>query len=217
MTEAPHRILINNTGEAINFLRNIIRLNPPVISHDTETYGQNNNDGYFSQQFTYLDEEMSKLVTGYINCKLYPDEDVNECVEISELTEVLTELFALSGTVFVYANPKFDMHKIKNSHKSVEFKGTIWDIQLTERLIYNLDPSYSLANIAKKYGFEKDGRVEEYIKEHRLKSKVKVLGKETEEEIHHYDRVPLSIMYAYGCTDTEVTYKIYLKHCQIII
>ena len=84
------------------------------------------------------------------------------------------------------------MHKLYNEH-GMQFLSTIYDVQTIERIIFNLDMSYSLASVAKKYGYEKDSRVEDYIKEHRLLSKVTIEGKETEETNLHYDRVPLCL------------------------
>lgn len=208
------RNLITDNEGAIRFLTQLVKETPSELAVDTETYGLAYTDKYFALQFSYRDSN-GDLVSNYLNCKLYPDEDVNECVHHSAITPLLRELFAKDHVTFVFANPKFDMHKLNTIH-GIEFKGTIYCVLLTERILYNMDFSYTLANVAFKYDFEKDSAVEDYIKEHKCFTYVEILGKKTEEKNLHFDLVPLSIMYEYGCTDTEVTLQVYEKQKDVI-
>ena len=100
---AVKRSLITNTEEAISFLSYLITTQPEVIACDTETYGLLFTDKYFSIQFSYLcDEEVHSY---YINCKLYPDEGVRECVSKERITELLKTLFAIKKNHICFCQP----------------------------------------------------------------------------------------------------------------
>jgi len=108
-------------------------------------------------------------------------------------------------TVFM-ANAKFDLHFLEVDPNKLHAK--IYDVLTNERLIDNSLLSYSLANVAKRYGYEKLDTVEEYIKEHGLYEWQTIPGKKSRLKNKFYARVPFEIIQPYGEADARVTYDI---------
>lgn len=129
-----------------------------------------------------------------------PTDTVLSFEDFKELIKVLNGFDIL----FLH-NAKFDMH-FTYKHAGMLPRG-IYCTKLLARLNYNLLPSYSLANLGKKIGFEKDDTVEKYISKHKLYTNVEV-GKKKPRQDKYYDLVPFDIITHYACTDTYVTLKL---------
>jgi ribonuclease D len=164
-----------------------------VIGLDTETYGLNFTDPMFS---LILAGEGDVF---YFNFNKDPDHNGNvphTVLNRHYTMEALRPVFASNRRTIASHNAKFDLHKLgrrmgRNVHCTLA----------TERVLRNNYRSYSLAACAKRRGWAKDTEVEEYIKSHQLYSWEQVPGKKKRNKKPHYDKVPLIIMFSYGCLD----------------
>lgn len=109
---------------------------------------------------------------------------------------------------FYLANAKFDMTML--SKEGLEILGSIWDVSVMGRLLFNDMPSiksYSLDSLAREYlGEEKDPSVETYIDQNKLWDEETWYG----EKLKHkrFQDVPYDIMSKYACRDGRLVLKI---------
>ena len=75
-----------------------------------------------------------------------------------------------------------------------------------ERLVRNDYMKYSLDACLQRRGMEKDATVDTYIKKNKLYTTKLVPGKLKRTKFKHYDKVPFSIMFVYGCKDAVATF-----------
>jgi len=178
-----------------NFEQSLLSLSRlETISIDTETTGLRwyKNDSAFS------------IILG--------DEQNQFYYKLSDLTDDQLEqlkLFLRSSKTWITQNGKYDMHIL--AKLGVELGGKIVDNWFLERVHNNRHASYSMANMSKRWGYEKSGDVIEYCNEHGLKKVVTdpLLGKEITE--YQFDKVPDSILIPYALNDVRVTHGCYLK------
>jgi DNA polymerase-1 len=166
---------------------------------DTETYGVKWEDRLFSLQLH------SEIQGFYFNFKSYGDD--TPVLDYKIFQNKLQELFHNSNTTWIMHNSLFDLRRI--TIEGARINGNIWDTMLVARLLYNKEYSYSLDNCLKRIGLAKMDKVAEYVKEHKLYTVVKEEGKKTSTKLLHYDQVPFDIMYEYGLSDVDVTWKLY--------
>lgn len=197
------RYLINSLTEMKSTIKELIKHDR--LSHDTETYGPPDVGGLFpfhgSRSFSHIfatheDEFYYNFNTGGINPKYKAD---------------LQEVFEERSRIFFYVNAVFDntiMH-----YDGLKNKGRIVDCPAIARVEFNehgkqkwMDESFlSLAYLAEYYQVTlKDDRVKKYIEEHNLYSPVPC--RFNGEKIPLYDRVPLDLMFEYGCGDARSTF-----------
>jgi hypothetical protein len=123
-----------------------------------------------------------------------------------ESLEFFADIFNDKSIYWYLMNPKFDMRRLAMHDQFL--KGEVHDIGATDRVIRNDHLNYSLAHVGARRGFPKDDRVEEYVKENKLYTMVQIPGKKTRVKQYHYDKVPISLMAPYGCTDVKRTFQI---------
>ena len=169
------------------------------IGLDTETYGLRKDDDMFSLQLANEDYGFYFNFLDYGKGGPYVwDESV--------LLDSLRGLFSSKETTWFIHNAKFDMHKLHNFNCVLD--GVVHCTQAIERIIYNQHRSYSLAATAKRYGYEKDESVGQYITKNKLTTKVKVDGKLKPITLKHFDQVPFEILLPYGTQDAWLHYMI---------
>jgi DNA polymerase-1 len=166
---------------------------------DTETYGVKWEDRLFSLQLWSEDRGF------YFNFKDYGDD--TPFLDYVMISYKLQALFNNRDRTWIMHNSLFDIRRI--DIEGIEIHGHVWDTMLIARLLYNKEFSYSLDNCLKRIGFAKMDKVAEYVKEHKLYTTVEVEGKKTKEKLLHYDQVPFPLMYEYGLSDVEMTWKLY--------
>lgn len=118
-------------------------------------------------------------------------------------------LFDDPDKIWIMHNAKFDMAMLEQCW-GVEIRGRVYCTMAMERLVDSVSSGrvWSLGHIAKKYGMFKDKSVEEFIKEHKLYTKISVPGKKKEEVRMHFDKVPFRIIAPYGETDARIAHTI---------
>lgn len=110
------------------------------------------------------------------------------------------------NTWFIH-NAKFDLHQSANH--GVLFAGTVHCTKGIARVINNLEPEINLDALCSKYFNEPKIDVLTEIREKGYATKIKKLGRaDSEEEILHFDRLPLETLVKYGERDTELCYKL---------
>jgi DNA polymerase-1 len=111
---------------------------------------------------------------------------------------------AINKTARIYmANAKFDMHFL--SREGIEVTPRVVDVLILAKMLNNSHLSYSLAEVAKREGFQKLDIVDKYIKEHKL---YEMKG---DKKTPRFDRVPHHIMEQYAENDAIITMKLGLK------
>lgn len=168
-----------------------------LVGFDTETYGVRFGDRMFALIVSVSCGEY------YFNFNEDPDHlgkkpDANHVHTRQDILDRLRPLF-LQG-VWASHNATFDVQKLLLEDSECVPQNLHCTLA-TERVLRNDFMEYSLAATAKRYGMEKDGRVEEYVKKHGLTTKVVIPGKKKSESEKRYDLVPLEIMVEYGCKD----------------
>jgi len=114
-------------------------------------------------------------------------------------------LFENSTYTWFIHNAKFDLHFL--AKEGLYLAGTVYCTQTLARLVNNRQPSYSLANLGKHIGHDKDDAVEAYISKHKLYTDVDV-GKKKPKRLKHFEKVPFKIISEYGLTDGRVCYEL---------
>ena len=89
---------------------------------------------------------------------------------------LLKDFFAREDLTFFMANAKFDLRML--AKEGIEVAGTVHDCAAVERVMHNnLIKGYSLAEMAKRRGWQKDDAVAEYISKHKCYTNIEVPGK----------------------------------------
>lgn len=114
-------------------------------------------------------------------------------------------LFSNDNFNWFIQNAKFDLHFL--AKEGLYLAGDVYCTQTLARLVNNRLPSYSLANLGKLIGHDKDDAVEAYITKNKLYTDVDV-GKKKPKRLKHYDLVPFNIISEYGLTDGRVCYEL---------
>lgn len=173
-------------------------MNQECLSLDTETTGLRPHHG----------DRMFALILGtgttqyYFNFQPYEDADALSKDEL----EPLRKVFLNKSIKWYMHNAKFDLEMLRQD--GFEILGPIHDTMVVERLLRNDQISYSLAATAKRWGHEKDERVEAYIKDNKLWSWVDIPGRGGRKKDKHFFKVPLSVIQPYAETDSSITYSI---------
>jgi DNA polymerase-1 len=154
------------------------------VGFDTETYGVGFNDRAFALQIAGESE------TWYFN--LHDYEDGTEVLDAALVFQLLAPVFEKHDLIWGIHNAKFDMRRIAIDGAYIH--GGVHCTQMAERMIYNQYHTYGLDACLKRRGRAKNDKVKEYIKEHKLKD---------EHGNPQYWKVPLDIMFEYGCADAE--------------
>lgn len=210
------RYLINNVADMKAAIKDLIQ--QPRLAHDTETEGPENQpdiSGLYpfhgSRSFSHIfatatDEFYFNFNKGGIDPKRKGD---------------LQEIFEDPLRLYFYVNAIFDntiMH-----FDGLKNKGRIVDCPSIARVEYNehgnqpwMDESYlSLDYLAKYYEVTlKDDRVKKYIQENNLYSPARC--RFTGEKIPLFNKVPLDLMFEYGCGDGRSTFDVGTKIIQCI-
>lgn len=175
----------------------------PRLALDTETFGLAWEDKMFSLIIGDSDEQF------YFNFLSQPDHlgaPPPVVLDKSDVFETLKDLFSREDILWFMHNSKFDLQRLGLEGSSIN--GVVHDTEVVARILRNDHMGYSLEEVAARYGFEKDPKVEEYITEHGLYTQVQIPGKKKRDKLKHFNLVPFPIIYPYGCRDVEVTYKV---------
>jgi DNA polymerase I-like protein with 3'-5' exonuclease and polymerase domains len=105
-------------------------------------------------------------------------------------------------------NAKFDTQMLMK--KEFIPPARIHDVYIIERLLRNDQLSYSLKNVARKYGYAKSDGVERYIKENDLYQIRKYDGR-VMEKVPEYHKVPEEIIMPYAGQDAWLHLQIGLR------
>jgi DNA polymerase I len=168
-----------------------------IAAIDTETTGLRafDNDELFSIIISTKDGDF------YFN---YKDYDGITPLNRPESVEKLKVALSDPNRTWFMQNAKFDLRMLAREGLSVQ--GTIHDLMVLDRLLYNQNFGFSLSAISKRHGGEeKSDAVSDYIDEHGLKETIihEHLGKE--EQLKFFDRVPYDIIRPYGEQDGRAT------------
>lgn len=177
----------NNLGYATDHL-----FKHNQLGLDTETYGVKIYDKMFSLQIASEEEAF------YFNFHNYGGTHV---WNRSELLDALKPLLTKADNTWFIHNAKFDLHRLLND--GAHLGGRIHCTQSVEKILYNQYMRYSLDACLRRRGREKNDKVAEYIKEHKLHTTYAVEGKKRKVKDLHYDQVPFDIMLEYGCDDAS--------------
>lgn len=115
------------------------------------------------------------------------------------------KLFDNDNYNYFIHNAKFDLHFL--AKEGLFLAGKVYCTQTLARLVNNRLSSYSLSNLGKLIGHDKDDAVEAYITKHKLYTDVDV-GKKKPKRLKHFDLVPFDIISEYGLTDARVCYEL---------
>lgn len=189
------RILISDENIE-QVLNDLLSIKSGIIALDTETYGIRWNDKMFALQLSVQDGH-----TYYFNFN-----DKQDPID-KLILQKLSLLWHNSNITWIMANAKFDLRRLEI--EGIRLNGLIYDVLLMARIQYNRHMSYSLDSCLKRIGFEKNDKVSLWIKDNKAYTSYHVPGKKTKEKDLHFDRVPLDIMFEYGCQDVEMTLKLY--------
>ncbi len=172
----------------------------PACGLDTETFGLRHEQRLFSIQiatagmayyFNFFDGE------DHLGNKP-PEETI---LPRSWIRERMGCLWADENKTWFIHHAKFDLQKL--ALEGVVVKGLVHCTQAVERILFNTS-FIGLAKCAVRRGLEKDSSVEEYIKKHKLSTKVTVPGKKKAYNNKHFHLVPFDIMTNYGCVDANL-------------
>ena len=180
------------------------------IGVDTETTGLTEDDSLFSLILATIDKSY------YFNFLHYNDLDPKFILDREETFSLAQALvFAKRNATFYLHNAKFDMRML--AKEKITLYGDIHCTEAIERAIKNNymgKKPYSLAACAARRGWQKDEAVEEYIKKHKLYTKINVPGKSKPEELKHFDKVPHQIIIPYGIKDGDLALRLGLDQKQ---
>jgi DNA polymerase I-like protein with 3'-5' exonuclease and polymerase domains len=165
---------------------------------DTETTGLGADDRIFSLIIAVENESF------YFNFQEYGDGScpANCVLKRSDVYSRLGGVFRDPRRIWYIQNAKFDLRML--AADGVGLEGTIHCTYAVERILKNNlfgADAYRLSGLAKRRGWEKDEAVDQFIKKHKLITKVKMPGKKKEYERYHFDRVPFTIVAPYGEKD----------------
>lgn len=131
---------------------------------------------------------------------------IDRRTEPDSFSSLIEELNEYNGTIFMH-NAKFDMAMLEQCF----FRPISKDIHCTMalgRVEYFDHLSLSLANLAKKIGFEKSDAVKEYMDKHKLYRWVTRIGKKKREKDYDFAAVPREVMEPYAKKDAHITYQL---------
>lgn len=191
-----------------NFLEVIERFsNPGFYGLDTETTGLREDDSLFSVILSDADDAY------YFNFNDLPDHLGTQAPSDLILPrEWIIELNKITRnkdtTVFIH-NAKFDMRMLAK-------EGIVFDCRVActyalarvERNNHFGGNAYSLAACAKRIGEAKDETVAEYVDKNGLYTKVSIPGKDSQDKLVHYERVPFGLISSYGLKDGHLHRKL---------
>lgn len=166
---------------------------------DTETTGLTQDDRIFSLIIACADE------TYYFNFNEYyePDFQPEFILDARHVYQRLNaEVFSNPESTWYIHNAKFDMRMVFK--EACTIAGRVWCSFAVERVLQNNlfgKDAYKLSGLAARRGLAKDEAVEEFIKKHKLITKVSIPGKKKIVELKHFDRVPFDIIAPYGIKD----------------
>ncbi len=172
-------------------------------SVDTETTGLrlHHEDRLFSIIIGDEDE------TYHFNFNRYPD---SECAPEDEILDkalipLLRPVFENPASRWYAHKANFDQHALAD--EGIFIAGEIHCTKAIALVEYNAHGKgqYSLGDCAERIGEKKDDRVDAYIKEHKLTSKVTIPGKERVETVKHFDRIPYRLIVPYALDDAKIT------------
>lgn len=181
----------------------------PLRGYDTETYGLRYQDRLFSLIISVPASGSAPEEDFYFNFNGAPDHlgkvpDDEFVLDRTETFNLLTPSFFVG--IWASHNVPFDNQKIR--FECGTYPLACHCTMATDRVLRNDFMEYSLEETAKRYGFEKDMSVDEYITKHKLQTRVTIPGKKKVSHIKHFDQVPLEMMVKYGCTDARIHRKI---------
>ena len=166
---------------------------------DTETTGLLESDSLFSLILSDADGAF------YFNFHSYHGLDPVFMLPRGDTFKKLQPVFANPYSTWFIHNAKFDMRML--AKEGIEIGGQIHCTYAVERIIRNnylgKDP-YSLAECARRRGYEKSSAVEDYISKHGLTTSIKMPGKKKIIKNKHFDRVPFEVIVPYGIKDGEL-------------
>ena len=167
---------------------------------DTETTGLRPFHG--DRMFSLILSNASEAF--YFNFINYPGLEDKYILNREEVCEGLSKAFAIDNSVWFLSNAKFDLHMLSH-HMDVDIAGRIHDVVVAGRILFNQHMKYGLDAQLKRIGKAKNDTVKEYIKKHKLSTKIEVPGKKTKVTVPHYDKVPIHIIRPYGEDDAKDT------------
>ena len=182
------------------------------LSHDTETFGPDDVGGLYpfhgSRAFSHIFATEENEY--YFNFN--PDSNGMPL----EAKSLLQPIFDDPNRIIFYCNAVYDAPI--SYFDNLTFKQRVVDCPAIARIEFNrhgrqqyAEESFlSLAYLAQYYGVQlKDDRVKEYIIQNNLYSPK--LSRFTNEKIPLYNKVPLDLMFEYGCADARSTFDLGTK------
>ena len=170
-------------------------------AYDTETTGlyPHHGDGPFSAAISTLDKDY------YFNWNAYEHEDTPLPEELVLGADAWGKINKLAKTGFWFMhNAKFDM--AMSRAVGVSGWNNVLCTKVGARLVHNDLGYYSLAASGARIGFEKDMKVEEYIKKNNLYEQ-KTRGHKSWKK-PRYDLVPFELISTYAMRDSYVCLKL---------
>lgn len=191
----PSRRVIVNVNNLDVCLQEIAEKN--TLALDTETYGLDFTDRLFSLILSSDEKDY------YFNFKTYPELHEDFVLKFSQVKEVFSK-----NRLWILSNAKFDMRRLW--HEGVELLGTIHDTEVGERLLIFPDKTLLLGldACAKRRGWAKDARVDEWITQNKAVSRVNNKWKKKSKTNKHFNLVPFDLISEYGCKDGELSYRV---------
>lgn len=185
---------INNSAEALSFLKEVLENAVDVVALDTETTSLYPRDGYvLGISISYKENHGRYILTDILD-----QEHLDLLQEICNKFEI------------VFHNLKFD-HKMINYHLSLTFNRDKVHDTMVMHYVLDENGSHGLKDLALKYTNygDYDAALDQfkksYCREHGIK-----------EEDFTYDLIPYDIISIYAAIDTAVTLTIYRKFKPII-
>ena len=117
----------------------------------------------------------------------------------------MASIFNNPESIFFMHNAKFDMRMLAN--EGIEIKGVVHCTNAMERIVRNNHfggRAYSLDSCVARRGWQKSNAVDDFIKKHKLYTRVKIPGKEKLFELKKYDQVPWEVITPYGELDAKL-------------
>lgn len=176
-----------------------------ILALDTETTGLRSFHG--DELFSIIIADERNEYYFNFNSRNRTDQQAGVVPLPRLLIKDFQDLFDYPDKTWVLANAKFDMHMM--AKEGLTIHGNIWDVLVMARLERNDHLRYSLEACADRIGSAKSKVVDEYIKKHKHFVREKIPGKKGERKNPQFWKVPLSIIYEYGCKDARVTYELF--------
>jgi DNA polymerase-1 len=114
----------------------------------------------------------------------------------------LQHIFSNPESLFYIHNAKFDLGML--AREGIEIRGRVHCTEAMARVLKNNLMTYKLAHCAARIGLKKDPAVDDYVKKHKLYTKIRVPGKSKLFELKHFEKVPFQIMTAYAENDARL-------------